>query len=494
MNIAIEYPALGYDGEFTFAGMLRKYFIDWDEFGNNIGVSKRWNDDTKATYIRHYEEKLIPMLADLWGSEKPLHSYNESELEEVFQGLKERYHYAEATVQHYRHLFWVVYRTGFEHGHYVDNLFWGGTFDLDSDDPIEREEIRTIIMTRTRRSLDVEEERKFIEWFCSLDPEEVSGEEIGLILMFFLGLRNNEACGANVDSVYLSKEAKSIPVFDMVQSTVVGSNKVKSGGKTRNAPRVIPMNWYLYAFIAKRKLFLERLVEGGKVILPDYIKSVDDMPLVCRGKSYLTRASTTDLSKMGREFFDKIGISKRTIAVLHQVLCSDEFKDLQLDEKEPTTYLLRRNFGTHLRLLGFSLDDIQYLIGHDIENLYLERNFFSDGEKLHEIWERLEKHPINIFLAAYQKQSVSEGVLQEGGKQSEENVYEFEFAGDSRLARIFEVQTEALEPGQSIEIEIVGDEKSNFDASIHVAEIPIDYLREVQVYGEQRKVYRRKVL
>ena len=142
MQIAVDYPALAYDGSFTFVGMLRKYFVEQDDFGNNIGISKRWNDDTKGTYIRQYERRLIPTLVELYGKEKPLHSYNEDEFEEVLARLGRRYHFAESTIQHYRHLIWVVYKAGFEHEHYVDNIFWSDIIDLEEVDSAEREEIR----------------------------------------------------------------------------------------------------------------------------------------------------------------------------------------------------------------------------------------------------------------------------------------------------------------------------------------------------------------
>lgn len=493
MNIAIKYPSLAYDGEPTFAGVLRKYFIEWNDFGNNIGISKRWNDATKASYIRDYEERLIPALVVKHGAEKPLHSYSDSEIEEVLRDLKEKHHFAESTIRHYRNLFWVVYKAGYEHGHYADNLFWGDDIDLDSDDPVEREEIRQIVMTRTRRALSMEEERKFIEWFCSLDSEEADGEDIGLILMFFLGLRNNEACGADVKSVYLHKGARGIPVFDMTQSTEIGKNTVKGGGKTSNAPRTIPMFPEVYAFIERRRDFLAKLVEEGKIALTEEIKSVDNMPLVCRGKKYLTRASTTDLSKKGREFFDKIGISKRTIAVLHQVLWSDEFRGLQLDEKEPTTYLLRRAFATGLYNLGFQPAERQYIIGHDIEDTTLTREFFNDGDRLYDMWKRLIERPIKVFLEAYCREDplakkVRETIMSNAKK---ENTDELEFTSDNRANQLYEVQVEALEPGHSLGIEVIGDEGSKFDTTIRAFEPPVEYPRTVQIYEMQQEAYRR---
>lgn len=59
--------------------------------------------------------------------------------------------------------------------------------------------------------------------------------------MFALGLRNGETCGANygdIKPMLLHPECKVLWVF---KSTVIGSNIVKSSGKTRNADRIIPI-------------------------------------------------------------------------------------------------------------------------------------------------------------------------------------------------------------------------------------------------------------
>ena len=122
--ISNNYPGEGYDSEPTFAGVLRKYFNYRDEFGTNLGISKRWNDDTKASFVRDYNERLIPALTFLFGKEKPLHSYTANEFEQTLEYLKDQYHYANNTLLHYRHLLWVVYRAGFEHELYADNIFW----------------------------------------------------------------------------------------------------------------------------------------------------------------------------------------------------------------------------------------------------------------------------------------------------------------------------------------------------------------------------------
>lgn len=485
MQIATSYPALAYDGELTFAGMLRKYFIENDEFGNNVGISKRWNDDTKGTYIGQYEKRLIPLLAQLYGKDKPLHSYLEDEFETVLEQLALKEHYAESTIQHYRHLLWIVYKAGFERGYYADNIFWTDVIDLEDGDTEEKEELRAKIMTRTRRSFSIDEELGIIDWFCGLNPETASGEDIGLLFMFFQGLRNNEACGANLRSVHLLHN-QGIPVFDMIQSTAVGSNQVKAGGKTSNAPRVIPILDAFYRFLSKRKAYLERLVGEGALILSAEYKSVDDLPFVCCGNDYLKRASSKDLTMAGRALFEKVGIDKRTLAVLHQVLCSNEFKNLQIDEKEPTTYLFRRNFATHLFLLGFSLDEIQYIIGHDVEDPYKTRNSFADEEVLQGLWARLQRHPVNEVLLEKQGEEVSEFSASMGGSVG----HRITLKGHKGKEMRYDILVDSCEPAQPITVAIES-KSTKFEVMLRTSTLPADYPRTANIISERKIAYRR---
>ena len=129
-NISPELPGIAYDGSLTFVGVLRRYFVDYDQFGNNNGISKNWNDNTKSSFIADYENRLLPALIKLFGKEKPMHSYVEEEFEQIIDYLNQQHHYAESTLLHYRHLLWVVYQIGFKHDLYADNIFWDEIIDL----------------------------------------------------------------------------------------------------------------------------------------------------------------------------------------------------------------------------------------------------------------------------------------------------------------------------------------------------------------------------
>ena len=68
--------------------------------------------------------------------------------------------------------------------------------------------------------------------------------------------------------------------------------------------------------------------------------------------------------------------------------------DLKIIEKDPTTYLFRRNVATRLYHLGFAWTKIQYWIAHEIEDTLIMRNFFADEDTLYQLGQQYEMHPI----------------------------------------------------------------------------------------------------
>jgi hypothetical protein len=488
-TIAQGHTDLGYDRTLTFVGVLRRFFTEKNMFGEEIGISKRWNDNTCVAFIRDYENRLIPIMDEKFGAEKSLHTYTEDDFESILEGLSDKHHYSDSTLLHYRHLLWVVYRAGFEHGLYDDNIFWEDNFDPEEADEEKRESQRIDLMTRIRKSFSIDEEIRILRWFQELDPTTVSGENIGLLFMFFEGIRNNEACGANFSSVHMLSDDLQIPVFDMLQSTKIDSNEVKSGGKTSNAPRVLPMIEHFYYFIQERRCFLEKMVQTGELVLPDHITTVEQLPIVCHHNSYTVRASTRDLTKAGRELFTTIGIDKSELAALHQILYSRDFKDTQIIEKEPTTYLFRRNCATHLYNLGYSLPEIQYWIGHDVEDAFLTRNTFSDIDILYNMGRRLDDHPYYVLLG---KAHPSDVVSSDHPSRQKAAIESDSFSVDAQKDfSKFLLRIDAFEPNQPVSISIHSD--IPFKATICSSSPAVDYPHIAVTKGQQKSAYRKHI-
>ena len=398
MVIASDYPGVAYNGEPTFAGLLQRYFVESDSRNRNIGISRNWNEKTAERCSYDYERRILPALHSFCGRDTPAHELTGELFELVLQKLADERNYSDGTLGHYRHLILLVYQAGVEHDHFPDTLFWEDLFDAEIATDEEKEAWRVNTMTRLRKSFSPAEEQKIVNWFLGLCPETATGEELGLLLMFTMGLRNNEACGANFSSVRCLDYHTDTAVFDMLQSTRLNSSELKIGGKTSNAPRTLLMMEPVYDFIQRRKAYLTQLVDTGELSLPENTESVDDLPLVCRKLSFTQRASSNELAGGGKTLFNQIGIDKSELSALYQILCASEVQRMQIEEKEPTTYLFRRNCATHLYQLGFAPSEIQYWMGHEIEDPFTKRSFFADPDQIYALKEKWSRHPVLALL------------------------------------------------------------------------------------------------
>jgi hypothetical protein len=59
---------------------------------------------------------------------------------------------------------------------------------------------------------------------------------------------------------------------------------------------------------------------------------------------------------------------------------------------------LRRNFATHLKILGLDYPDIQYLLGHCIDDPYINRPDYTDG-KLYQLSKHMVYRPLVNYNA-----------------------------------------------------------------------------------------------
>lgn len=446
-----NFPGLAHDGSYTFAGILSKYFNTLDEY------SREWNENTAESYLNDYNNRILPTIKVLFGLEKTMASFTEEEFETILNTLSLQYHYRDSTIQHYRFLLWVVYRAGFEHGHYVDSIFWG---DLSDASELDNEERKAAAMTRIRKSFTIGEEIKLIRWFQALKPDTATGEDIGLAIMLFQGLRNNETCGLSFQSIRTLSNQIDIPILDIFQTTKLDSNELKIGGKTRNAPRVLPLFGPLYRFLLERKDFLSKISDTS---------DLSQLPIVCRGNNFTARANTHDLTKAGHMLFEKVGISRSELGLLQQILFDPELQATQIEEKDVTPYLFSRHVGTRLYQLGFTSVEVQYWMGHDIEDAILTRNTFSDDEILAKLAEKYRQHPAYIFFESDREHApqVSSGSCPVG-RQSYDACFRFESFTDDILLR-----ATAIEPGDAMSVDIQSD--SPFKTIVQESYIPSEF-------------------
>ncbi len=365
----------------TFCGALEELYKD---------IAFRWNNETRRNYDRDFNNIILPALRS--HNEKAIGEYSEGDYDEAIRLIREqgyikngvRCFYADSTIRHYEQLiYYVVFYASREK--YCDNVLWGTRYMLDD---IEVEEKKDVAV-KLKKSLTINQEKKLVELY--FDGFTLPGQYIGILLMFALGLRNGEACGLNYGDIKPLLEHPDCFMAWIYKSTINSSSRLQSSGKTWNTGRLVPVPQRLLEIIRQRRSALEEYLKLHNISN----MLIDDLPIACRGgfDNYDNRCSAKDLTTASHEIFEEIGVSPVLLAYIDKDL-SDKSLSETVREKDPTAYLLRRNFATHLQILGFSVSEIQYLIGHDVEDMYETRNEFMVSNRLYSMANRLALRPL----------------------------------------------------------------------------------------------------
>jgi hypothetical protein len=376
------------DGKYTFCGVLEEYYED---------CAIKWvSPNTRQQYNMQYNGKILPYLEG--HDSKTIGEYVKDDFDKsINQIIRDGQNpesaqytpYADSTIQHFRHLIYTVVNVAVKHG-LCEDILWGSPFTLPGEGPSSGDSITELV--KLKKSFSVAEEYKIADKIFSNPIQR--GQEMGLLLMFGLGLRNAEACGANFGDIVPMRLHPDCKVLRVYKTTIGSSNSLQAGGKTKNADRILPIPEVLCAFFDKRKEFLESLINAKEILLKpdDGPHCVDDLPIACISSDFLTRCSTPQLTAAARELFMQVGMDSRQLAYIDSELSNNEYPEIR--EKDPTAYLFRRNFATHLHILGITDAEIRYIIAHDIGDPYETRNEFVNEERLYQIKLKLDQRPI----------------------------------------------------------------------------------------------------
>lgn len=371
--------------KYTFCGALEYRY-------NQIALY--WNGETRKKHDRDYNNIILPALKD--HDEKTIREYTKEDFEDAIERIREegymregiRQQYAEATIHNFENLIYYVVFQASVYG-LCDNVLWGTKFVLDVSDEEEEIESRVIL----KKSLSIDQEKRFCVEVMS-DIEE-DGAYVALLLMWGLGLRNAEACGLNYGDLKPLEGHPECYTAWIYKSTKINSNELQSGGKTYNTGRIIPIPNILMTFLNKRRALISKLiVQQGKADI-----DINDLPICCEGQieeysdNYLNRCKADQVSFGAHEIFEEAGILPKQLAFLDEELTEGNTAAI-LKEKEPTAYLLRRNFATQMCIVGLSDAEIQYLLGHDVEDAYESRNEFVDSERIYAMHQKLRQREL----------------------------------------------------------------------------------------------------
>lgn len=413
----------------TFAGVLEANFYKRNDF--NYYISQNWTAArTIEDAIEDYCNSILPRIRD---RDKPLDAYEEKDFLDLLEELKKEKGFDEKRENRLRFLIWRVYLAAIENiPGFVPRFRWDkdekglNSFKEDYSDSSD-EVVRIMMMPK---SFTLEQELRILRGFRDEDITKMDGVRLGLYLMFFLGARNEEACGLSWDDIVCpfpeNTEKKAIVIHTSFKGGVLRTTL-----KRKNSYRILP----LIPFLAQK--LEDRRKQVLKVLGDD---SRDKIPIACIGDDYRKRVRPEDLTAYGRKFIrEEIGEPSK-ISAISEMIAMLESQNVQIGEKEPTAYLMRRAFGTHLRNIGFEAEEIEFLMGHSIENEAIKRYHIAATDSLQRIFDMFEKHPFNMFFGGITTKA-----------ESQDN------ASGSELFRKRRFVIEANEPCDPIVIDIPED-------------------------------------
>lgn len=440
----------------TFAGVLIEYWED---------ISKYWRaESTRSSYLKDYKKYILPHLNEL-----PLKDCDRANFDLCLELLpkakrKEGLTYNLSTERHIKWIIKKVLEVAEKRGICPDVL-WGTDYSFsegDTEEKLNAEELVTL-----RKSFKISEEVNISHMILE-DPEQ-SGEKIGLAQMFGLGLRNNEACGTKFGDIQAFRCDKSRYYMRVYSSTGYDSNEERFGGKTGNMGRFIPIPGALLSLLFRRREFLRRLIVSKKLSINDEradgvldeqaIESfIDTLPIACMRESYTTACSARVLTQSAKQLLKSVNVEQQILSLIDREFRRQGRNEDGIKEKEPTAYLFRRNLGTHLYLLGLTDSEIQYIMGHDIEDDNEERSFFRNEEKLYPIALKMEKRPIVNETNTKKIKEMTSNWLHERDVCQEE-VHIPVSAGDKKVV----VTIEQREPLSKLEIKVKGPVEGSYE-------------------------------
>lgn len=368
--------------ELTFAGVLYRFWEFYNDYDENVGISQGWNEETKKTYLGIYNECILPLLPN----GKAMRLYTRSEFEAIIGQLKSNAKSKDSTNDHFEHLVKVVCKAAQEHLG-IPNCW----IDYNEDDARETEKARWLIQRSFTKAQEFE--------VCKLlmkKPEEIEGEYIGLLLMLFCLCRNGEA--AALDWADLRSLDEHPEVYSVVidKKTKNNTNVTEPWLKTQNGYRKNPLVDALRDFLLKYKVYIESLIESGDLVLPEG-KTIEDLPIAHKGRNFLKRCSAGDLSRAGKQIFEMLGYRSQKLQEIHNeelFLLGNDISDEAI-EKDPTTYILRRHGCTRLVGLDFTESEIDFVMGHSMNDDPETRDMFFNDDLQYEMYMKLKNHPLN---------------------------------------------------------------------------------------------------
>ena len=375
------------DGKLTFYGVLDKYF---EQMGDRYHLCAK----TRISYAGEYERHILPRVND-----RPLECLTAEDFEQIIIDIKsEGKKYAKATLQHYRLLISRVIDVAVQKEK-MKNPLWGVDFEeLLSPEQVEKKEKKTLPKSLTPLQM------------CAISEEiystaSTSGRRTGLMNMMESGIRPKETAGASFGDVREMAQLNSCSTVAIHSSTIEESHKRKNNPKTKNGYRTAVIGPRSTQIIQKKKEELQKCIDEGKILddVSNGLTLLDVLPIASSKDNPSVPCTSSDMTKEFRHLLRDINYDKEDYLAAQRIAESDEFQEAEgkatpselgfAIEKDPTAYIFRRQYCTDLHIVGCCEEEIQYAMGHKIDNAGIDRRDFRNEDKITLLAEKVIKRP-----------------------------------------------------------------------------------------------------
>lgn len=339
----------------------------------------------------YYEQRILPYLND-----KPLEKYTLTDIADILIKIQENptilaerkgkeKQYASTSVSVIRRYIKRIFEVA-ENNNICQDIFW-----TQEQDPSEEKQDGKYEKKRLPKSLDVNDEKKICNEVM-IDPCQ-QGETMGLALMYDTALRNSEAAAQVFRNILLINGHHYLASHTSMDPELV---IIRMGGKTYNMYRLIPLSEKMIKLLLARKEYLQKKINAGIIVFDSSsdIKSIEDMPIACKGHDYLVHCTSRDLTAEGRRIFHKIKFDKEAFFLAQEEARHVEGYWPDNEIKDGTSYLLRRHMGETLKDLGCTEAQIQFYLGHVIVDENKKRNDFPNPDMLEKLRDIVIRRPV----------------------------------------------------------------------------------------------------
>ena len=360
------------DGKSTFAGVIVDFFDEMCE-------DNYWRaESTRKHYIADYERRVLPFIDE--HDQRTIDSYTYTEYREIISMIRNTGKYSEERILHFMRLMGAVTRMA-EKKYGYPNVLWGTAFELPASLDA-KEKVRELITLK--RSLSPKQE---IELYRKLTSDvRMSGQSFGVYLMFLFGVRNGEAAAITFSDIlesYTEDGFHALVIYKTIESK---QHRLVSSGKTKNADRIVPIPEEAYRYLMLRKKYVAE--QTGKCV-----NELEDYPVACVGRDFERNSTPDQIAQAAKVIFAEIGLKPKVLTYLdYEILRGED--PVVVREKDPTSYLMRRNFATQMGIIGMNEPEIQFLLGHDITDAYETRNEMVSFESLKRMGKKMRERAL----------------------------------------------------------------------------------------------------